>query len=390
MNLHTMVVQGFDAQTGTITVESTSGPKFLSVKAKLLSKMPPGQAGYEQSYPANGTRCLVGQVQHEYFILGYYKTANATTNSYRSTTVDIDPEYSDGYKIEGTQGHHVGLDGRGNVILFASLWSRVKLFKNFKKIWTKFYSGLFEFGGGVLNWVTNNQLTEFMFEVRKREDPYSDAQMPFGQEPNRRTDFPNYSDKFIFRSRYNDAHVVEFETRQAVDANSPNTRTWTRYGKGEDGTHKIEEITDKDGRITNEQKLTNTELNIRTFTNGNTQVKETIHNDGKTELVVNDKAHVIIDADGTITISSQDSNVYIGQPGGTRKGLLTTDFLDLFINHTHMGPTGTDVGPAGYITGVSPSNYMSANIVVNESNKEQTGQFRLADLKIYTSRVKGD
>ncbi len=391
MNLHTMIIKEFDSTTGEMLVESTGTSNPISNTAKFLSKIPPGVAGYEQAYPPAGTRCVVAQVGNQYFVLGFYKTGTVTTGNFRSNSPDLQNNYETGYKIEGTQGNHIGLDGYGNVNILAGLWSRIKLLKSFRQLVASLYSIIINLGGGKLIWTTNaNKKTDFLLEVLKIEDPYSDSTMLFGEQPARREDFPNYSNKFIMKSRADDSHVIEFETRQAVDSNSPNTQVLTKYGRDSNGVHKSEYILDKDGKTSNEEILGSDNLYKHQFINGDVVVTETITNAGDVSLQVNNSASIVIDASGNISIISNDNNIFIGKQDGSRLGLLTTDFIDLFNKHTHVGPTGTDVGPCSYLTGVNPGNAMSLNIQVNDS-KEQDGQFLLdGTKKIYTARTKAD
>lgn len=345
MKLIPMRVVSSDPVTGIIYVrglDSSTG----AVKARELSKIPinpDGSGGFEISNPVEGSRCLVGRADNnEYFIFGYYQTPNAVTLGNRGNSFSSNTGGGAGsYRIESASGSYFELGINGLLSIFAGPWASIIFDRVIRAVYSEIRSLFLRVGGGSLQWETSDQDdSQFIFEVGKQFDKYSDAQVERGITIPRNEDSPIYVDKFIIKSDPTKKHVVSFETRQSDNnSDSPNTFTSVKYGLNDNKEHKVEEINSSDNRTFKRIDLSQNQLKNEKYTNDNIFVEQSINNDGQVELNINDKANIVITPDGNIHIKSIDNKVYIGADTDTQQVVLG-EFINAYLNHTHMGNMG--------------------------------------------------
>jgi len=347
-----MRVENYDSKSGVVQLQAIDEDGGGYAVAQFLSRTPlspDNSGGGEYIYPREGSYVLVQTVGNQNFILGFYQSRMIGTKGkqFGPNIEDVDENQGiGGYRIENSSGSYLSLLVNGVVKLFAAPWAKIHLNQLAQHLWADVRNLFVNTGGGRLRWTTtSDNKSDFLIEVTKQFDPTSDADLNFPEYPVRSEAYPEYSDKFIIRSRPDDAHVVEFETRQAIDSNIPNTQVKQTWGKDSDGDHSKFTIVDVNGRTFGQYTLGNDYLQKKVVVNGNNTVVETVNNDGSITIDVNNgAAQIIVQQNGEIRLISSSEKIYIGAENNHQPVVLAK-FLQDYLQHVHMGNLGVTTSP---------------------------------------------
>lgn len=389
-----MKVLSSDSYTGEVQLEGLN-QRYGRCKGHYISKVPPnpdGSGGHEYIYPYDNSKCLVAEVDGMNFILGFYTAPTVTQKGNRGFSLDTAQSKAPGsYRVETNAHNFIEASANGLVSLFSSAWSALHLDQFTQSLQGKVKRLFATFGGGFIKWDTDEENnSEFEIVINKKFDPYTDARNPLFTESSvpRGDDYPAYADKFIMRVSSEQRHVVEMETRQDIDGdNVGDTLVRTTYGKAENTSHKHEYLQDLNNRIVDKKLLEDGILQHKDYQAGDSHIEEIIRDTGEVSISVNGKAIVNIKPNGEVRIESSDQQIFIGTANRSAdyKGLLTTDFIDVFNAHVHAGNMGTMTSKAMY-----PEYPLYAiTQVTTTTNPDQSGQ-TTDGKKIHTSRLKGN
>jgi hypothetical protein len=363
MNLDPIITLGsvtrYDEKSGTYYIRTANEQHGQEHPASLLGALPfnAGDGLKGTAAPSKHIPCIILQIGKRYFIMGFIEPYGFVEHSSPQITRPI--KEGETFLYHNT-GSRIGFNDKGSVLLWASKWANA-VFNQFanqlvlycKHFFMNLYTAFIKYEYDDLQ-----KTARATMRISKEVDEFA-------------TKGKNKSDQFTVQlgALENGEHLIEGALEQSFLQTTPNFKSKFKLGQQADGTFidlKTEYGLVADPTIFQLKSNTNTKTEF-TITKDKSEahsIKAIFdpHSNEVVNIIINkDKAQLIIDENGNITIKTIDNALIKLGGQGKEQQLVTKNWIEqIFKNHIHSNgnqgaPTGTLIGPAIVPTSVDSS-----------------------------------